>query len=69
MKVSYDAQVDAAFIRLSNEEPAGAVELQNGIILHVTENDKLVAIEILDVSQKFDVEELFKFEIDGLVLN
>ncbi len=69
MKVSYDSQVDAAFIRLSNDEPSGAVELQNGIILHVTEDDKLVAIEILDVSQKFDIEELFKFEIDGLVLN
>ena len=65
MKLSYDSQVDAAYIRFSNETPYGAIEISEGIIVHVTEQDKIVAIEILDVSQKMSIQELFKYEIEN----
>ena len=67
MKVSYDSQADAAFIRLSNDKPSGGIEIDEGVVIHVTDLDKIVAIEILNVSQKMAIEELFKYEVERQV--
>ena len=64
MKVSYDPKANAAYIRLSNKKPYGAIEIDEGIIVHVTKDNKIVAIEILNASQKFSVQQLFKFEVE-----
>ncbi|NIR48429.1 DUF2283 domain-containing protein [candidate division KSB1 bacterium] len=64
MKVSYDSEADAAYIKLSDETPNGGTELGEGIILHSTQDNRIVAIEILDVSKKFSVEELYRFEVE-----
>ena len=52
MKLMYDKEADAAFIRLTRRRPDGAIELQEGVILHVTRDNKIVAIEILDAKDK-----------------
>ncbi len=62
MKVQYDKNVDAAFIRFSSKRPAGGVEIKEGVILHVTDKDEIVALEILDASQRFPVKNLFTLE-------
>ena len=31
MKISYDKEVDAAYIRLSEQEPSGVIEISKGI--------------------------------------
>jgi uncharacterized protein YuzE len=46
MKVSYDQEVDVAYIQLSNHKPDGGVELANGVVLHTTASDEIVGIEI-----------------------
>jgi len=66
MKVSYDPKANAAYIRLSNKRPYGAIEIDEGIIVHVTKDNKIVAIEILKASQKFSVQQLFKFEVENV---
>ena len=63
MKVTYDEDVDAAHIRLSSKHPHGAIEVQEGFILHVTEDNDLVAIEILDASKRMPLKSLFSFEV------
>ena len=65
MKVNYDSTVDAAFITLSNQKPSGATEIDEDIIVHVTEQNSIVAIEILGASKRFSLDELFKFEIEN----
>lgn len=62
MKITYDSEADAAYIQLSDLEPAGVVEGANGINFDMTEDDKLVGIEILDASKKFAIETLYKYE-------
>jgi len=66
MKVSYDSQVDAAFIKLSDNNAYGAVEIDEGVVIHVTKENKIVAIEILNASKKISVKELFKYEIEQI---
>ena len=63
MKVTYDEEVDAAHIRLSRKRPQGAIEIQEGFILHLTEENELVAIEILDASKRMPLKSLFSFEV------
>jgi uncharacterized protein YuzE len=63
MKVRYDKEVDAAFIQFSRKRPVGAVEIKEGVILHVTDKDKIVALEILDASERVPLRNLFKLEV------
>ena len=53
MKVKYDKEVDAAYIQMSTKNPDGAVEIAEGVILHTTKKDEIVAIEILDAKKRF----------------
>jgi len=64
MKVKYDSSADAAYIKLSNKTPDGAIEIDEGLIVHTTKDNKIVAIEILNASEKLSVRELFKFEVE-----
>jgi len=58
MKVRYDDEVDAAYIQLSSKRPKGAIEIKEGVILHVANKDEIVGIEILDASHRFPVRNL-----------
>ena len=58
MKVRYDEEVDAAYIQLSSKRPKGAIEIKQGIVLHVANKHELVGIEILDASERFPIRNL-----------
>lgn len=58
MKVRYDEDVDAAYIQLSSKRPKGAIEIKQGIVLHVANKRELVGIEILDASERFPIRNL-----------
>jgi uncharacterized protein YuzE len=64
MKVFYDRQVDAAYIRLSSKEPEGVVEISEGVNLDVSQDGKIIGIEILNAAQKINIKSLFTFEVD-----
>ena len=63
MKVRYDKNADAAYIQLSSKTPDGAVEMNEGVILHTTSKNELVAIEILGATQKIPIKTLYKLEL------
>ncbi|MDP2935248.1 MAG: DUF2283 domain-containing protein [Dehalococcoidia bacterium] len=63
MQVRYDKAVDAAYIELSSKRPQGGVEVGEGVVLHVTKDDEIVAIEILDASKRFPIESLFTLKV------
>jgi uncharacterized protein YuzE len=64
MKITYDSEADAAYIQLSELEPDDVIEASDGINLDMTDDDKLIGIEILDASKKFSIATLRKFEYD-----
>lgn len=63
MKVRYDKEADAAYIQMWAKKPDGAVELGEGVILHTTSQNEIVAIEILDAAKKFPIKTLYKLEL------
>ena len=70
MKISYDREVDAAYIQLSESKPSGVVEMAEGVNLDVTEKGEIAGIEILDASKKFPLKSLFVCEYEpDLLMN
>lgn len=64
MQVRYDKEVNAAYIKLSSKRPEAAIEIDEGVILHVTDDDKIVGIEILEASSKIPIKNLFNLSVD-----
>lgn len=63
MKVRYDKKVDAAYIQMSSKKPDGAIEIAEGVVLHTTSRNEIVAIEILDATKKIPLKTLYRLEI------
>jgi len=52
MKVTIDPEADALYMRLSDNRIHDSEEVKPGIILDYDENDNLIGIEILRVSER-----------------
>ena len=68
MKITYDRRADAAYIKLSDLEPAGVVEVKEGVNIDVTEDDQIVGIEILDASKHLPLETLYSYQFEPELL-
>jgi len=64
MKIFYDNEVDALYIRLGKEKPDGVVEISEGVNLDFTDAGKIVGIEILDSSKKLDLKTILSYQLD-----
>ena len=56
MKVYYDNEADALYLKLGDESPEGVIEIAEGVNLDTTSQDKIVGLEILDASKKIDLK-------------
>ncbi len=58
VKLTYDKEVDAAYIYLKDSIKAGeakeTLELSKNIIIDLDKNKQLIGIEVLDASQMID---------------
>ena len=64
MKIDYDQIVDAMRINFQDGEYDISEELGDGIIIDMTKDGKVMAIEILDVSRRIPKESLNSIVID-----
>lgn len=64
MKVYYDKEVDALYIKLSTKVPDGVIEISEGVNLDTTSEDKIVGIEILNTSKKMDIKTILSYELE-----
>jgi uncharacterized protein YuzE len=52
MRVQYDREVDALYIKLGNQKPDGVIEVSEGVNLDTTSENKIVGIEFLNALKK-----------------
>ena len=64
MKIYYDNEVDAVYIKLGDASPEGVTELSAGINLDITTEGKLVGIEILNASLKMDLQTILSYSLE-----
>ena len=62
MRIEYDRQADALYIRLSLRQPDGAVEVKPYMHIDTTADDEVVGIEVLQASQHLDLAEVLRWE-------
>jgi uncharacterized protein YuzE len=64
MKVHYDKAVDVIYIKLGNQKPEGVIELDEGVNLDTTSDDKIVGIEVLHASKRMNIRTIFSYELE-----
>lgn len=64
MKVYYDDEVDALYLKLGDEIPEGVIEISEGVHLDTTSEDKIVGIEILNASKKMDLKTILSYTLE-----
>ena len=64
MKVYYDNEVDALYLKLGDEPPDGVIEIAEGVSLDTTSNNRIVGIEIPDASNKIDLKTILSYTLE-----
>lgn len=64
MKVHYDEEVDALYLRLGDQKPDGVIEISEGINIDTTSDGKLTGIEILKASEKINIDTILSYTLD-----
>ena len=64
MKVYYDDEVDALYLKLGEEQPEGVIEISEGVNIDTTSEDKIVGIEILNASKKIDLKTILSYTLE-----
>ena len=65
MKISYDKEVDAIYLKLLDLKPEGVIEVAEGINIDVTVDGKIVGIEFLEATKKISIDSLLTYEIEA----
>ncbi|ADE14618.1 conserved hypothetical protein [Nitrosococcus halophilus Nc 4] len=64
MKVHYDEEIDALYLKLGDLEPDGVIEIEEGVNIDTTNDGKLTGIEILNASKKIDINTILSYTIE-----
>lgn len=67
MNIAYFKDMDSLYIELTPENPSHAWEAQAGIVINLTEDGRVVGIEIEHASQKADLSMLRVGDFPGAV--
>ena len=69
MKISYDSEIDALYIRLlEGNFQCRTLRLNEEIALNIGENETLVGIEILDAKETLGGGKIPKLELENIVI-
>ena len=68
MKIEYDREVDALYIRLQEKYVARTVEIEEGLNLDLDENGKLIGLEVLDATERYSLADIFNLSTENLIL-
>lgn len=68
MKIEYDNQVDAIYIRLQEKYVTRTVEIEDGLNIDLDENGKLIGLEVLNATERYALTDLFNISTENLYL-
>ena len=66
MKIEYDREVDALYVRLQEKFVAKTVEIDEGINLDFDDGGRLIGLEILDATERYDLSDIFNISAENL---
>lgn len=66
MRIEYDREVDALYIRLREVRPADSIDVVAGVTVDLDENGQIVGIEVLDAAERLGLESLLNVSIENM---
>lgn len=68
MKIEYDKEVDALYIRIQEKKVARTKEIEEGINLDFDAEGKVIGLEIIGATERYSREDLFKLSTENLMM-
>jgi uncharacterized protein YuzE len=68
MRIEYDREVDALYIRLQEKYVARTIEVEEGLNLDLDDNGKLIGLEVLDATERYSLADIFNISTENLIL-
>ncbi len=68
MKIEYDKEVDAIYIRIQEKEVAHTKEIEEGINLDIDHEGKIIGLEIIGATERYDLKDIFNVSMENLIL-
>jgi uncharacterized protein YuzE len=68
MRIEYDREVDALYVRLQEKYVDRTVEIEEGLNIDLDENGKLIGLEILDATERYSLTDIFNISTENLIL-
>ena len=68
MKIEYDKEVDALYIRIQEKRVAHTKEIEEGINLDFDADGKVIALEIIGATERYSPEDIFNLSTENLIL-
>jgi uncharacterized protein YuzE len=66
MKIEYDPEVDALYVRLQEKFVAKTVEVYEGVNIDFDDQGKLIGLEILDATERYTLSDIFNISTENL---
>ena len=66
MIITYDREVDALYIQLTETKPARGMDIEEGVTVDLDAQGHMVGIEILDASERLGKEQLHSVTLKDL---
>jgi len=68
MKIEYDKDVDALYVRLQEKYVARTIEIEEGLNLDIDDEGKLIGLEVLDATSRYSLSDIFNISTENLIL-
>lgn len=68
MKIEYDREVDALYIRIQEKYVEKTKEIAEGINVDFDEDGKVIGFEILDATDRYSRADIFNLATENLIL-
>jgi uncharacterized protein YuzE len=66
MRIEYDREADALYIQMQEKYVAKTKEVEEGVLIDFDGENKLIGIEMLDVTRRFDLSDIVNLHVENL---
>ena len=68
MKIEYDNEIDALYIRLQEKFVDHTLEIEEGLNIDFDESGKMIGLEVLDAVERYSLADIFNIATENLIL-
>ena len=68
MKIEYDNEIDALYIRLQEKYVDRTVEIEEGLNIDLDKSGKMIGLEVLEASARYSLADIFNISTENLIL-